>query len=100
MRFFKLELNDKEITNENKIIEKLKELEFYWVLEAEVKSAKIEIKNDTIIWKGGKWLYGDWVYGIFLQGEFYGNWINGIFVDGIFKGEFNSGINFSEKEFG
>lgn len=96
MRYFKLTIAEKEYTNDREIDNILLEDGFGWIVDAEIKNAIIEIKNNTIIWKSGKWFYGDWKYGIFKGGEFYGVFKNGIIDGGQIKGEFEAGINLVE----
>ena len=88
-----LTYDDTTHTNQNKIISLLNEHNLTWLIDSEVNNAIIEIKNDTLIWYDGEFLFGDWYYGIFKKGTFYGNWKNGIFEGGVFKGSWESGIN-------
>jgi hypothetical protein len=92
MKFEKLIVDNKEILNPNKINLELKSRKFYWLIEAEIEDAVIEIKNNTLVWHSGIFYSGIWEYGIWLSGEFKsGTWVNGIFESGIFNGEFKSG---------
>lgn len=91
MRFLELKYNN-NIISDNRIIEKyLKEEKLQWLLESEIEDAKIEIKNNTLIWNDG-YFFGNWHYGIFKGGEFHGNFENGILEGGNFYGNFVSGI--------
>ena len=51
----------------------LKEEKFYWLIDSELDSAIIEIKNHTLIWHEGIYKFGNWKYGIFKKGGFYGS---------------------------
>lgn len=93
MGILELKYNDKSIKIKSKILQKLKELQFYWLIDSEVESAVIEIKNNTIIWQDGIYRSGNWKYGIFKNGGFYGIWENGIWENGTFKGNWKSGLN-------
>lgn len=92
MNIIELTYKDKVYTNSNKILDILRECEFYWLIDSELSEAVIEIVNNTLIWKSGSYLYGNWKYGIFKRGNFYGVWENGIFEGGTFSGVWMSGI--------
>jgi hypothetical protein len=98
MRFNELIIDGKIIKSTSKINLILKDYGFNWLIDSEFESAKIEIKNNTIIWHDGKYYVGDWHYGIFKNGEFWGNFINGIFENGEFKGKWYSGINLQSND--
>lgn len=92
MKFIEVKYNDNTINNIsiiNKVLEKEK---LQWLMDCEIEAAKIEIKNNTLIWHDG-YFFGNWKYGIFKGGEFHGRFENGILEGGEFKGEFVSGIN-------
>ena len=93
MRYTELVIDGKSFKSQNEILKQLLLKKFYWLLDSEIENAKIEIKNDTLIWHSGDFYSGDWEYGIFKSGNFYGNWENGIFENGNFKGKWQSGIN-------
>ena len=93
MRYVELTYGDKIITNHKKIDEILKNHKFYWLIDSEIENAKIEIKNNTLVWHSGDFYSGNWIFGIFKEGNFYGDFINGIFEKGNFKGKWHSGIN-------
>lgn len=93
MRYTELVIDGKSFKSQNEILKQLLLKKFYWLLDSEIENAKIEIKNDTLIWHSGDFYSGDWGYGIFKSGNFYGNFINGIFENGNFKGKWQSGIN-------
>lgn len=92
MRYKKLKYNDKIIKNEIKIEEILEKEKLYWLFEADIYNADIEIYNKTLIWNDGIFYNGKWHYGIFRGGEFHGLWKNGIFDGGIFNGVWVDGI--------
>lgn len=91
MKFSELIYNGKKIVNQHTIIDTLEKNGFHWLIDSETEGAKIEIKNNTLIWHDG-YYYGNWHYGIFKGGDFYGKFENGILEGGNFKGEFVSGI--------
>ena len=80
MKYLELKHNGKIHTLEEEIENILEDLGFNWLIDSEVRNAKIEIKRGTLIWNDGTFISGDWYYGIFKGGEFYGNWESGIFV--------------------
>lgn len=88
-----LYIDDKIYTRTVDILSKLREYKLFWLIDSEVHDAIIEIKNNTVIWKSGNYLYGRWHFGIFQDGEFNGIWENGIWEQGIFKGTWISGVN-------
>ena len=92
MRFLKLKIDDKIITDPNQINKTLIKHKFYWLIDSEFEMADIEIIHDTIIWNSGNFYSGNWYYGIWKEGNFYGIWENGIFDGGNFEGNFLSGI--------
>lgn len=96
MKFSELNIDNKKIVNSNQIISILEKLGFHWLIDSEIEDAKIEIKNNTLIWHDGTYYSGNWHYGIFKGGSFYGRFENGIFENGIFGGKFISGINLIE----
>jgi hypothetical protein len=93
MKFKELVYQDKKITDQKQIIDILEKNNFHWLIDSEFEDAKIEIRNNTLIWRGGIFYSGDWYYGIFKDGDFYGNFENGIFEGGNLYGEFVSGLN-------
>jgi len=68
---------------------------FHWVVDAEIENAKIEIKNNTLIWYSGTWYAGTWEFGIWVDGIWVsGLWKNGIWEGGQWQsGNFKSGID-------
>lgn len=95
MRYLELKYSGKTYTIEGEINDILERLGFNWLIDSEVRNAKIEIKRGTLIWHGGIFISGDWHYGIFKDGEFNGNWESGIFERGLKSGELVSGIDLS-----
>ena len=98
MRFKELIYKGKKIINQHQILSILEEKSFHWLIDSELEDAKIEIKNDTLIWYSGKYYSGNWYYGIFKDGEFHGTFENGIVEGGDFKGKFLSGVNLIENK--
>lgn len=92
MGILELKYNNKTLTTQSAILKILKEEKFYWLIDSELDSAIIEIKNHTLIWHEGIYKFGNWKYGIFKKGGFYGTWENGIWEDGTFKGKWESGV--------
>lgn len=95
MRYLELKYKGNTYTSEREINDILETNGFNWLIDSEVRNAKIEIKKETLIWHDGAFLSGDWYYGIFKNGEFYGNWESGIFEMGLMDGKWNDGINLS-----
>lgn len=93
MRFKELVYGGKTYKNGGEITRILEDLKFYWLIDSEFESAKIEIKRGVLIWNSGNYYSGNWKFGIFKSGDFYGKWENGIFEGGNFKGIWVSGIN-------
>lgn len=96
MRFIELIYNGDKIVNQNRIIDILETTNLHWLIDSEVEDAKIEIKNNTLIWHSGNYFSGNWYYGIFKSGKFFGNFKNGIFEGGEFKGKYISGLNLTK----
>jgi hypothetical protein len=98
MRYLELKIDNKSIKSTTQINEILRKNNFYWLIDAEIEEAVIEIKKNTIIWHSGNFYSGNWQYGIFKGGNFWGNFINGIFESGNFKGNWHSGINLQSEK--
>jgi len=96
MKFKELTFNGKTTVNPKEILSILEKNNFHWIIDSETEDAKIEIKNNTLIWHDGIYYSGNWHYGIFKGGSFYGKFENGIFENGVFGGKFISGINLVE----
>ncbi len=96
MRYSHFIYNSQVITDPNEQNRILEANNFHWLIDSEVESCKIEIKNNTLIWHDGVYYSGHWHYGIFKSGEFYGVFENGIFEGGKFHGKFISGVNLVE----
>ena len=96
MRYKELKYQDKILTEQAEIENILIKNGFNWILDAEIKDARLEITKETLVWNSGLWYNGDWYYGVFRHGEWrYGNWRNGVWYNGVWKdGFFNSGIIF------
>ena len=92
MKFSELLYNGNKIVNPNTILNILEKNQFHWLIDSECEDAKIEIRNNTLIWHDGSYYSGNWYYGIFKGGNFYGTFENGILEGGNFKGKFISGI--------
>jgi len=94
MRFSSFKYDEGIVTSEKKIQKILLENNLPWLLEAEIDSADVEVKNSTLIWNSGTWYWGNWHFGIWKSGDWYdGIWENGIWENGNFiNGEFRSGI--------
>jgi hypothetical protein len=86
MKYRSLIFNNTKYTTQHQIEKILRDLKFFWLIDAEIEDAEIEIKNNTLIWHNGIFLSGQWIFGIFRNGNFYGNFINGIWEDGQFNG--------------
>ena len=96
MRYLELNYREKTYTSNNEIHDILLKEGFYWLIDSEIENAKLEIKNNTLIWENGSFYTGEWHYGIFKIGSFYGNWKYGIWERGNFAGKWNSGINLTQ----
>lgn len=92
MRFNELIYKGNSIKENREISKILQHEGFYWLIDAEIENASVEIIKNTIIWNDGNFYSGNWNYGIWKNGNFYGVWENGIFEKGNFKGKFISGI--------
>jgi hypothetical protein len=101
LRYTELKYNGETYTEQWKIDEILIKNKFNWLVNAEIKNARLEIFNTTLVWNGGIWYNGDWYFGVWRDGEWrYGTWQNGVFYNGTWKnGTFKSGIIFNGKFF-
>lgn len=101
LRYSELKFDGHIYTEQWKIDEILIKNKFNWVVNAEIKNARLEIFQDTLIWNGGIWYNGIWYFGVWRDGEWrYGTWENGVFYNGVWKnGKFKSGIIFNGKFF-
>lgn len=97
MRFIELEYDNKVLKKESEIVKILENLQFFWMIDSEIESARIKIENEVIIWESGKFYSGNWKFGIFKNGDFFGTWENGIFEGGNFNGHWISGIRSDQK---
>jgi hypothetical protein len=96
-RYSELMVGDNKLTDHREITKILIEKKLTWLVDSEVEGAKIEIKNDTLIWHSGNFYSGQWRYGIFRAGSFYGTWHSGIFESGNFEGSWIGGIRLDQK---
>ena len=94
LRYSELKFNGQTYTEQWKIDEILIKNKFNWMVNAEIKNARLEIFNDTLVWNAGIWYNGDWYFGVWRGGEwFYGTWQNGVWHNGTWRnGTFKSGI--------
>lgn len=101
LRYSELKYNGEIYTEQWKIDEILIDNKFNWMVNAEIKNARLEIFKDTLVWNGGIWYNGDWHFGVWRDGEWrYGNWQNGVWYSGVWKnGTFKSGIIYNGKFF-
>lgn len=100
-RYSELKYEGKIINEQWKIDEILIKNKFNWLVNAEIKNARIEIFQDTLVWNAGIWYNGDWYFGVWRDGEWrYGTWQNGVWYNGVWKdGIFKSGIIYKGKFF-
>lgn len=101
LRYSELKFDGQIYTEQWKIDEILIKNKFNWMVNAEIKNARLEIFNDTLVWNAGIWYNGDWYFGVWRDGEWrYGTWQNGVFYNGIWRnGTFKSGIIYNGKFF-
>jgi len=99
MGISELVFNKKTLKSKKDILDVLRKLELYWLIDSECEGSCIEIEKNTVIWHSGLYLTGDWNFGIFLNGDFRGNWINGIWGDGLFDDDIYQKIEISKNVF-
>lgn len=101
IRYSELKYDGKIYTEQWKIDEILIDNKFNWMVDAEIKNARLEIFQDTLVWNAGIWYNGNWYFGVWRDGEWrYGTWQNGVFYNGVWRnGTFKSGIIFNGKFF-
>lgn len=101
LRYSELKHNGQIYTEQWKIDEILIDNKFNWMVNAEIKNARLEIFKDTLVWNGGIWYNGDWFFGVWRDGEWkYGTWQNGVWYSGTWQnGTFKSGIIYNGKFF-
>lgn len=92
MKYAELTVGTKTYKGQKEISKLLINEGFSWLVDSTIENAKIEIRNNTIIWHGGDYYEGDWNYGIFKDGRFCGVWQGGIFEAGTFEGKWLDGI--------
>lgn len=96
LRYSELKYNGETITEQWKIDEILIKNKFSWMVNAEIKNARLEIFNDTLVWNAGIWYFGNWYFGVWRDGEWRsGTWQNGVWYNGTWQnGTFKSGLIF------
>ena len=101
LRYSELKYNGQIYTEQWKIDEILIQNKFNWMVNAEIKNARLEIFQDTLVFNAGIWYNGDWYFGVWRDGEWrYGNWQNGVWYNGVWRdGTFKSGIIYNGKFF-
>lgn len=94
MRYSEFKFDGQTYTEQWKIDELLIKNKFNWMVNAEIKNARLEISENTLIWNAGIWYNGNWHFGVWRDGEWkYGTWENGVWYGGSWKdGTFKSGI--------
>jgi len=94
LRYTELKHDGKTYTEQWQIDEILVKNKFNWLVNAEIKNARLEIYNDTLVWNGGIWYNGDWFFGVWRDREWkYDKWQNGVWYNGVWRnGTFKSGI--------
>lgn len=100
-RYSELKYEGQIFTEQWKIDEILIKNKFNWLVNAEIKNARLEIFQDTLVWNAGIWYNGNWYFGVWRDGEWrYGNWQNGVWYNGVWRdGIFKSGIIYKGKFF-
>lgn len=101
LRYSELKYDGKIYTEQWKIDEILIKNKFNWMVNAEIKNARLEIFQDTLVWNAGVWYNGSWYFGVWRDGEWrYGTWQNGVWYNGVWRnGTFKSGIIYNGKFF-
>lgn len=100
-RYSELKHDGQTYTEQWKIDEILIKNKFNWMVNAEIKNARLEIFQDTLIWNAGIWYSGNWYFGVWRDGEWkYGTWQNGVWYNGTWRdGTFKSGIIYKGRFF-
>lgn len=100
-RYSELKFEGKTYTEQWKIDEILIKNKFNWIVNAEIKNARLEIFENTLVWNAGIWYNGSWYFGVWRDGEWrYGTWQNGVWYNGVWRdGTFKSGIIYKGKFF-
>lgn len=100
-RYSELKYNGQTYTEQWKIDEILIKNKFNWLVNAEIKNARLEIFENTLVWNAGIWYNGSWYFGVWRDGEWrYGTWQNGVWYNGVWRdGTFKSGIIYKGKFF-
>ena len=99
LRYLELKIDGEIYTEQWKIDEILIKHKFNWMVNAEIKNARLEIFENTLVWNAGIWYNGSWYFGVWRDGEWrYGIWQNGVWYNGSWKnGTFKSGIIYAGK---
>lgn len=94
MRFISLILDGKTVSNQEDISRLLTTRGFGWLLKCEFANAKVEVKNDVLIWHAGIFYWGYWCWGVFAGGDWRsGHWMGGIWQNGIWRrGTWHNGV--------
>lgn len=95
-RYSELKYDGQTYEEQWKIDEILIKNKFNWMVNSEIKNARLEIFNDTLVWNGGTWYAGEWYFGVWRDGLWKsGTWENGVWYNGKWEnGTFKSGIIF------
>ena len=101
LRYTELKFEGKIYNEQWKIDEILIKNKFNWMVNAEIKNARLEIFENTLVWNAGIWYNGSWYFGVWRDGEWkYGTWQNGVWYNGVWRdGTFKSGIIYKGKFF-
>jgi len=101
LRYSELKFEGHTYTEQWKIDEILIKNKFNWMVNAEIKNARLEIFENTLVWNAGIWYNGSWYFGVWRDGEWrYGTWQNGVWYNGVWRdGTFKSGIIYKGKFF-
>jgi hypothetical protein len=101
LRYSELKIEGHTYTEQWKIDEILIKNKFNWIVNAEIKNARLEIFENTLVWNAGIWYNGSWYFGVWRDGEWrYGTWQNGVWYNGVWRdGTFKSGIIYKGKFF-
>lgn len=94
-RYSSLSVNGKTLTNDADINEALVRNGLWWVCDAEIEGAVMEIRDKILVWNDGTWYWGEWRFGQFNGGRFLGGtWQGGVFKskNAEFKGQWVRGI--------
>lgn len=101
-KYKELKYNGKIYTEKYQIEEILVEENCVWFIDAETELARIEIKDNVLIFNGGTWFNGVWKFGVFRNGEIkFIKWEDGVFFNGVWQdGLFKNGYIYNGTFFG